>query len=183
MAANSTSEGAPTPSPNPVQALIMLPIVVALIVAFIALSSAFGSAEFYAGFFFVLYWTGMQGGSFKELPATVCGSFLGLALAYGMNLLVASLGPTNGALAFLALFLPVLFCQLAGYLPLLVNNATMLLLTAGTISHVQAHAKFPGMFVSLALAVVFFGGLLWGVEKLRARSEARKATASPAPAE
>lgn len=176
-----TSNSAPAPATHPtaLQALIMVPVVLALIIGFIVLSSAFGSTEFYAGFFFVLYWTGIQGGSFEALPATVAGAFFGLGMAYAMHLLVGSLGTANGSLAFLALLLPVLFCQLAGYLPLLVNNATMLLLTAATISHVQASANFPGMFISLALAVVFFGSLLWGVQQIKARTDARKAQSTP----
>lgn len=170
-----TSESEAAPAHKPLQALMMVPVVLAIIVTFIALNAVVGSAEVYAGFFFVLYWLGIQGGAFKDLPAAVAGSFLGLALAFGMHMLVARYGATNGALAFVGLFVPVLFCQLAGYLPLLINNATMLMLTAATISHVQAAAKFPAMFISLGLAVLFFGGLMALVEVLKTRAARRQA--------
>ncbi len=171
----ATDPETPATHPSLLQALMLTPAVLALIIGYIALSAALGSAEVYAGFFCVLYWTGIQGGRFEALPAAVCGALLGLAMAYGLHLLTTRLGAAPGALAFLALFVPVLVCQLAGRLPLFVNNATMLLLTAATISHVQAHASFPGMFVSLGAAVVFFGLILWLVQRLQARRAAKKA--------
>lgn len=179
MAATTPPEGAPSPHLSAKQALIMTPIVLVLLIAFIALNLAVGSAEVYVGFFFALYWTGIQKGSFAELPAAVAGGFFGLILAFLLHLMVATWGVGGGSLAFLALLAPVLFCQLAGYVPLIINNATMLLLTAATISHVQANARFPGMFISLALAVAFFGGLLWLGQVLQARSQAGK-SAGPA---
>jgi hypothetical protein len=40
---------------------------------------------------------------------------------------------------------------------------------------VQAHANFKAMFINLAVAIVYFGALLWGLNKLRERAEAKAA--------
>lgn len=184
MAAVDGHEAAAAPPVTPLKALVLLPILLVLIGVFIALSAAAGSHEVYVGFLFLLYWAGLQHADMKALPATVVSSVAGLSLAYALNLLTAQFGPATGPLVFLAVILPVLFCQVLGKFTLVINMATMLMLTAGTISHVQAHADFPGMFVNLGLAVVYFGGLLFGVNKLKARSEAKAAMAAQAsPAE
>jgi hypothetical protein len=163
---------------SPVRALIVVPIVLALVGAFIALSAALGSVEYYAGFFFLLYWVGLQRADFASLPSSAIGAAFGLGLAFALHYLTATFGPTNGVLAFLLVIVPVIFCQVAGLFPLLVNNAAMLLLTAGTISHVQAHASFRGMFISLALGIGFFGGLVWIAGKLGPRPAAGAPTGS-----
>lgn len=184
MAALDAHEAAAAPPVTPLKALIMLPILLVLIATFGALSAAAGSHEVYVGFLFLLYWAGLQHADMKALPSAVVGSAVGLGLAYALHLLTAQFGATNGPLVFLAVILPVLFFQVLGKFAFVINMATMLMLTAGTISHVQAHADFPGMFINLAVAVVYFGGLLFGVNKLKARAEAKAAAAAQAsPAE
>ena len=179
MTAIPSPSAEPAPAATPLQALVILPIVLALVGVFIALSTALGSSEFYAGFFFLFYWAAVQHADFHELPPSALGAFFGVALGWAMQLLVAKLGTAQGSLAFLALILPVLYCLMIGRLRLIVNNSAMLLLTAAGISHVQARASFQGMFINLALAVAFFGGAMWAVQWLRTRGAARQAQAAP----
>lgn len=167
---------------KPVTAVLLIVAILAFCGVFIALNAAVGSAEFFIGFFFLFYWAGLQKAQFAELPATALGGAFGLALALALQQLTARLGGATGGLAFVALIIPVLYLLVRGHLALVVNNAAMLFLTVGTISHVQAHASFRGLFVSFALAVAFFGGLLWVFEKIRSAASAR-APARAAPAE
>ncbi len=161
---------------KPLQALMMLPAVMIVVGAFIALNVAAGTPEFYIGFFFLLYWTSIEQSKMSALAPTALGSAFGLLLGYVMFWLNATYGQ-SGALMFLGVILPVIFCLMIGFLPIIINTPAMLMLTVATISHIQAHAKFEHMFISLGLGVAFFGVLFWGVGKLTAPK------ASPAAAE
>jgi hypothetical protein len=152
---------------KPLQALMMLPAVIVVIIAFIALNAAAGSHEFYIGFFFLLYWASVEHSKMSALLPSALGSAFGLTLGLAMSYLTATFGQTGG-LYFMALVLPVIFCLMIGFLPIMINTAAMLMLTVATISHVQMHADFKQMFISLALGVAFFGLVFWGVGKLTA---------------
>lgn len=169
------------PAAKPVQALMMLPAVLAVLVGFIGLNAALGTAEYYAGFVFVLYWTAIEKSSFAAFPSAVAGSFVGLASAYAMHEATVRLGAAGSLGPIVALICVLLYCQLTGTFRLAINNATMLMLTVAGISHVQAHGDFGGMFISLGAAVVVFGGLMRGMEIVMARMAAR-AAAKAAPA-
>jgi fucose 4-O-acetylase-like acetyltransferase len=168
------AEAAPTL--KPLQAALLLPFLLVLGAGFLALSTVLGSQEFYVGFFFVLYWTSFQQSSLEALPNTIYGAFFGLLLAYASYALNARFGVATGGLIFLgAVLIPVLYCLLLQWLTSFINPSAMLMLTVGTITHVQAHGNFPGMFINLAAAVFYFGGLTWVVTRLRAHATARAA--------
>jgi hypothetical protein len=61
-----------------------------------------------------------------------------------------------GVIAFVVLQLPIILCQILGRFGRVINLTTMLFLTFSTISHVQAHASFAGMFASLGIAIALF---------------------------
>jgi len=161
---------------KPMQALLMLPAVIVVIVGFIALNFAAGTHEFYIGFVFLLYWSSIEHSKMSALAPTALGSAFGLALGLVMSYLSATYGQTGG-LMFMAVVLPVIFCLMIGFLPLIINTAAMLMLTVATISHVQANANFTHMFMSLGIGVAFFGLLFWGVGKLSAPKAAPAAAA------
>ena len=165
MAAIGNPAPAAAPAPKAWQAALLAPVVLVLAGVFIGICVALGSVEFYAGFFFLLYWAGLQHASVEALPSSVFGSFLGVALGLALQQLTTRLGAAVGAGVFVALLIPILYLQIRRQLTLLINNATMMLLTAAGISHVQAHASFRGMFISLALAVVLAGGPAWALSK------------------
>jgi hypothetical protein len=163
------------PTLKPLQAALLLPFLLVLGAGFLALSTVLGSQEFYVGFFFLLYWTAFQQSSLEALPNTIYGAFFGLLLAYASYALNARFGVATGGLIFLAIFLPILYCLLLNWLTAFINPSAMLMLTVGTITHVQAHGNFPGMFINLAAAIFYFGGLTWVVARMRARAAARAA--------
>ncbi|HKR90264.1 MAG TPA: hypothetical protein VJS38_19010 [Phenylobacterium sp.] len=165
-----TDRAAPTsaeePAPTTVVALVMLIFTIAACGGYIALNVVAGSQESYAGFFFLLFWGGLQKSDLRLLPGTVMGSFAGLALGLLMHQLQQRFGDP-GLVGFLAVLLTVLFLYFRQKLRLVLNEATMLMMTLSTVLHVQAHASFQGLFISLAIAVVFFGAILWAVVRLR----------------
>ncbi|HKT53430.1 MAG TPA: hypothetical protein VJP88_03200 [Caulobacteraceae bacterium] len=157
------------PAPSVIVALVMLIVTVAACGAYIALNVVAGTQESYAGFFFLLFWGGLQKSDLRLFPSSAIGSFAGLALGLLMHQLQLRFGST-GLIAFLAILLTVLFLYFRQKLRFALNEATMLMLTLSTVLHVQAYASFQGLFISLAIAVVFFGAILWGVLRLRAQA-------------
>jgi hypothetical protein len=160
------------PIPTVVQTLLILLGVIVVCAAYLGLNAALGVNEGYVGFLFLFFWAGIQKSDLAVLPSTAVGSFVGVALGLALQQFTAKLGPP-GALIFLGLVLVTLFLFLRRQLRIAINDATMLMLTVATVAHIQQHADFAGMFISLAVGVAFFGGLFWLVARLRARSLAR----------
>jgi hypothetical protein len=67
----------------------------------------------------------------------------------------------------LGLVLAAIYALIMGWVPLLVNNATMLFLTIGTIPALQQMATIAEMALSVLLAAVLIGAGLM-VQKMRA---------------
>jgi cation transporter-like permease len=114
----------------------------------------------------------VQKANLQALPSTAAGAFFGLALGLLLQMLNARFG-AYGGLIFLVPVLLIIFMLLRGHLRVIINDSTMLMLTVATIAHVQTDAKFSGLFTSLAIAVVFFGGLFWIIDRIKARSRVR----------
>jgi hypothetical protein len=57
-----------------------------------------------------------------------------------------------------------------GWFPIGINAMTMLYLTIGTSTVLQANADFGNAFLALALGIVFFGGLISIGKYLKERS-------------
>jgi hypothetical protein len=145
---------------TPAKGLLVLAGVVVVVGAFIGLNHVLGIKEFWAGFLFLLYWTGFEHMKFDKLPSCIVGALFGLLLAYLLFALPGWMGPTGG-LVFLGLILVVIYCQIMGWLTLAINMCAMLFLTVGTIPVVQAGVNFANAFIALGLGIVFFGGLFW----------------------
>ena len=177
MTARSQEAPQAPPVPTVVQTLLLLVAITVGCAAYLGLNAALGTQEVWAGFLFLFYWAGIQKVDFSLFPSSVAGAFAGLLLGLALQQLGARFG-TPGLVAFLGLTFVVLFLFLRGQLRVAINDATMLMLTAATIGHVQMHADFQGMFTSLGVAVVFFGALFWGLN----RFQARKSVPAPAPA-
>lgn len=142
-----------------ITALGMLVAVTIVIGIFIALCYAVGITDFWPAFLFVLYWTMIDHADLKKLPRCIVGAFVGLFACYLSQTLPQTMGPSGG-LVFLGFVLVLVFNQLMGWLPVAVNAMTMLYLTVGTSTVLQAHANFNNAFAALALGIVFFGGLI-----------------------
>ncbi len=166
---NIMSQGATTPASNdqnvvpmtPGKGLLVLLGVIVVIGSFIALGSALGLKQFWIAFLFLLYWTGVEHAAFDKLLACVVGAVAGLALAWSLSLLPAWFGEKHGMICFGLLILVTVYCQIMGWLPVVVNLATMLFLTVGTIPPIHEHLDYVETFKTLALGFVYFIGLVW----------------------
>lgn len=169
MTDNTTIAAPQTARPTAGIALLMTLSIIPLIGGYVALCGLLGITEFYAGFLFLLAWTGFEHGTLAKLPRAGLGSLLGLALCYVLKLMLASSLGASGGYVFGVLALAVVFCHIMGLLSLLVNFSCMTFLATLTIPHVQMHGDFRNMLFALLLGIVYFGIILGSIERLRAR--------------
>jgi hypothetical protein len=161
--------------PTPAGGLLILGAVMAAIAIFEVIDYALGIADGWVGFLFLLYWGGIEQMKFEKLPNCIVGALLGLALAYGVQALPASMGPVGWVLVGGALLASV-YCLIMGRWSIAVNNSTMLFLTVGTIPVVLAGTGFPKLFPALGIGVAYFAGLGWLVQVLMQRSASKQAS-------
>jgi hypothetical protein len=168
-AARIGAEAAPAAArPTPLKAAGMLAGAVALIGGYLALCALLGNAEYYAGFVFLVCWTALEHGRLARLPHTLLGAALGIGLGYALHWLLASPLGVEGGYVFGLLVLPLIYCQLMGWIAWLVNFTTMVFLTVVTIPYIQAHADFGDMFLGLLAGTLYFGLVLGAAERLQA---------------
>lgn len=169
---NSAATASTSAKPSPLKALGLLLATIPLIGGYLVLCGVLGNTEFYAGFLFLLNWAAFEHMKIDKLPNAILGAALGLALGYALKFLVTGpLGATGGYI-FGAMVLPIVYCQIIGWLPMLVNFTTMTFLAVTTIPHVQAHGDFRNAAIALALGIVYFGLVLGIPAWLSARREA-----------
>jgi hypothetical protein len=156
---HNEAANAAAPAMSPAKGLLILGGVVVVVGGFIGLNTALGIKEFWGGFLFLLWWTGVEHMKFEKLPSCIIGALVGLALSYLLHALPQWIGPLGG-LVFLGLILVVVYCQIMGWLAIAINMIAMLFLTVGTIPAVQAGADFAGVLAALILGVIYFVGLL-----------------------
>ena len=165
---HNTEKSTAVPAMSPAKGLLVLIGVVVVVGGFIALCAALGIKEFWGGFLFLLYWSGIEHMKFERLPHCISGALLGLLLSYLLFALPIWLGEIGGVV-FLGLILVVVYCQIMGWFSVAVNMTAMLFLTVGTIPAVQTGADFAGVLAALVLGILYFVGLLWGANKLKQR--------------
>lgn len=151
---------------TPLKGLGMLLAVVVVIAGFLVLAHQLQIKEFYAGFFFVLCWSALEHNKLEGLPKVLAGSLFGLALGFAMHQLGES-----GALIFLGIILAVIYCQLMGWLPLIVNFSAMIFLTVLTVPHIQKYGDFQDIAKALALGILYFGTILGAVGWFTSRNK------------
>jgi hypothetical protein len=161
--------------PTPAGGLLILGAVVAALAVYEVIDYVLGIADGWVGFVFLLYWGAIEQMKFEKLPNCVVGALLGLALAYGLQALPASMGSVGWALFGCAILASV-YCLIMGWWPIAVNNSTMLFLTVSTIPAVQVGTAFPKLFPALGIGVAYFAGLGWIIQVLMQRSAGRQAT-------
>jgi hypothetical protein len=157
----------PSSTPTPLQGLFIVAAVIVAIVAYLALCTQLRLTSPYAGFLFLFYWTGVKQAAAREYPPALLGALGGVALAFLLYALPPAIGTAGFAVALLAICAAI-YALVMGWLPLVVNNAMMLLLTVGTIEAIQRAADFAGMAASILLAAAL-GGLLLLVSRAMAR--------------
>lgn len=168
----STPDAPPALSPS--KGLLVLVAIIALVALFLTLSHLVNVVEVWAGFLFILYWAGLQHLQMDKLAPSVVGALTGLGLAYALYALPPLLGGAGWAIVLGAVVVAI-YCQVMGWLPIMINLATMLFLTVGTIPAVQQHAGLPNAFAALILGIVFMVVLVvggqWTMQKLAKRSK------------
>jgi hypothetical protein len=169
-AALSSSKG-DAAHPTPKAGLGVLAAVVVVLGIFVALMMGLGIGDVWVSFLFLLYWSGFEQGKFEKLPESVVGAVVGLAIAWGLKALPASLG-TAGLVIIGAVILAAIYCLIVGWLRILVNYSTMLFLTVGTVPVVQAAMVFPAVLFPLGIGVVYFAGVAWLVQRVVRRPAA-----------
>lgn len=179
--ANSCNAQASDERPNALQTIVIIAKSLAMATLYIFLCVAAGTAEFSIGFLFVLYWAAFERSDLRKAPEVTLGAAVGIALGLLLQFLQAQTGASAGGLWFVVCLLPPIYFYIRGTAPLLLNTATMLFLTVTTFGHIQAHASFWQMYVSLALAAVLFCGVpaILGAVWDRARKVADIKTVQP----
>ena len=175
----SPEESQTEPRPTIRNTIFTLLVVAGVIAVYIILGTKLGLTELYSGYLFALYWIGLRRGDGADLPSIVLGSFAGLALSFALRQLIGSFGLPLGVLIFLCLLVTTVFFFLRQQLKILFNDATMLFLTMGTISHVQAHADFRNLFESLAMGIIFFCGVFLLAQHLLLRGRRQPDVSAP----
>lgn len=133
--------------------------VVLLIAGFIALGFALGLTPLYAGFLLLWYWGSVDMVEGRALAPLLVGACGGTATAW-----LLQYGAVHGGLAgvapVLGLIVAAIYCQLRGWLPLMINRPYMLYLTVMAAPLLQAGESFAHVMAAIALATLYFGGIV-----------------------
>ncbi len=152
---NSAQATAPI---SPVNGLLILAAVVVFVAIFLALNHAMGLTESWSGFLFLVCWA-VSHMDFSRLADCAVGALVGVLVAYALQ----QLPPLLGVAAFvplLCVILAMVYCQIMGWLTVMVNLTTMTFLTIASMPLVQAHVSFPNLLATLAFGVTYFAGLV-----------------------
>lgn len=133
--------------------------VVVVIAAYLAACMTLGIVEYWAGFLFLTQWGLMEQCKVDRLPHSIGGAIVGTLIALTPSQLPALLGPVPGTVVMLAIILWSIYAMIMGWLPMIINAATMIFLTVVTIPEIVKGATPIGIFEGLAAGIVAFGGL------------------------
>jgi hypothetical protein len=177
----SAEHGSSAPSHagiTPVKGLLVLSAIVVLVAMYLILNYAMGLTESWAGFLFLVCWAVSQM-DLSKLASCAVGAFAGVLVGYAIQTLPPVLGPAAWA-PILCLILAMVYCQIMGWLKLIVNLTTMTFLTIASMPLVQSHVSFPNVLATLAFGVVYFAGLVamgrWFVTRAAAKQGAAPRT-------
>jgi hypothetical protein len=141
------------------QALSGLATAMLTTAGFVGLTYFLGVDEIWAGFLFLLYWGLGEGMKPENLPKAAVGASVGLGMASLLFLLPNAFGYLLGMTITLTVILVMVYLLILQRLQIAINMATMIFLTVGSIPHLQRHANFVHAAMSLAIGIVYFGGL------------------------
>jgi hypothetical protein len=143
---------------SPVKGLLVLAAVAVFVATYLMLNHAMGLTESWSGFLFLVCWA-VSHMDLSKLTDCAVGAFVGVLTAYALQ----RLPPLLGVVAFvplLCVILAMVYCQIMGWLTVMVNLTTMTFLTIASMPLVQAHVSFPNLFATLAFGVAYFAGLV-----------------------
>lgn len=140
--------------------LIFLVVVVAIIAWSFIGGALLGLSSLFASFLFAWYWANVEQMRFDRIPAAVIGGLVGVGLAWLLQVLPATLGPTNGAILALVAILVALFVQILNWAPFVCNASTMLFLTVMAAPALVEKSNFADVAVCVVLGALFFAALV-----------------------
>ena len=149
-----------TPQASVLQAVLIVVALVPLLGALIAMGTMIGVANFlFAGYIFLLYWTGMKAMAPAEFLPALVGALGGLGLAYLVHELPVAFGVPGFAVA-MAGVAGSIYLLIRGQAAVLVNYAFMLLLTIGTCAAFTTDADYAAAAAAIVLAALYSGGIV-----------------------
>lgn len=154
--------------------------VVVVIAAYLAACMAIGIKEYWAGFLFLTQWGLMEQCRVDRLPHSIGGAIVGTLIAFTPYHLPQLLGTIPGTVVMLAIILWSIYAMIMGWLPMIINAATMIFLTVVTIPEIVQGAAAPGILAGLAAGIVAFGGLGLIGAAVAKRSAAKAEIGAPA---
>lgn len=164
------------PGLTPGKGLLVLVAVVVFVAAYLVLNMALGFTESWAGFLFLVCWAFAKLDP-PRLAECAVGAVVGVLVGYAMQ----KLPPVMGAAAYvpiLGVILAMVFCQIMGWLTVIVNLTTMTFLTIVAMPLVQQHVSFPNLLATLAVGITYFAGIVlaggWFARRAAASTSARQ---------
>ncbi len=157
------------PPPPPLAGVAVAAVVVAAIMGWVALGSLFLSeTALFSGFMVLWYWAKVERLAMAQLPASVVGALVGIAVAWAMFY-----GATNyggiGFLAGLALLIVAIYLDIIQILPLFFNASTMLFSIVAAAPLIQLRIDWVELCLATLGGGIFFGSFVAAVMWLAAR--------------
>lgn len=160
---------------SPGKGLLVLLAIIVGTAALLGLFHVTGVTAPYAGFLFLLYWAGLNHAAPELYLPSLIGGLVGIALAWGLTVLPLALGTGPGFAVALGLLLLAIYMLVMGWLPIAINNSTMLFLTVASAAPLHNVATLAQMARGLVVGAAFAGALFFILKRLTARQGAQTA--------
>ena len=161
------------PQVTPKLAGIILAALVVALTGYVAGGVSLGLEALFAGSVLLFYWAGVEHFKMNMLLAVVTGSLGGLANGALFVVMQPFVGEGIAAVMGLGALLFAVYCLILKWLPLLFNQAYMLMLTVTLAPPILHEAKFMEMAAAIIYSAVFWGGLVYILNLVKDRRAAK----------
>jgi hypothetical protein len=150
---------------NVVSAFGILFALVVAMAGYIVIATRLGLDVMYGAFVFLWYWAICQNFNFKDVPSTLAGALVGVAVSGLMQFgtVSGSLVATAAAMAFIACSIILSILQRGTFI---VNPSYFLFLTVTTIPLIQQQENLTKVAASVVLGIIYFGLIVWVLGKV-----------------
>jgi hypothetical protein len=166
--------------PTLAQGVITLLVVIVVIAIYLVAAFKLELTQAHLGFFFLLYWSGVDQANRARLLPDALGALVGLGLASALYALLHGSDPATGGLIFLAISIVLMFVSIMNWLPMLINLSTWLILTVGAYPVVLEKGDFFEMAKGLAFGIVYFSVIVSALMFLNEAMNKKKPAIAPA---
>ncbi len=174
----TAAKGSDDPKLTPAKAAGVLLGLVVVLAVYVYLAHVLGLIALFAGNLVLFYWAGIDHFKMRALPAVVAGSLGGILNGALFALLPPLIGEGPGSLIALLILLGAIYFLILQWLPLIFNNAYMLLLNVALIPAVLGEGRFLEMSAAVLFSAAFWGGLVFAGARIASGRAARKAAGS-----